>query len=1144
MPRDAENRVSFNCSRWLFPFSIAAIAFAVSAPAVVTFAYVRTVSASARVPRVSVTAGSAREPATPEQGVVTGGQARQRVSSPVESPARGIWMRCTSSAFETWRDGRWVPIFFKGFNLGAAPPGRFPGEFAASKLQYEDWLAELSELGANAVRVYTIHPPHFYEALNEHNSDPGRKPIWLFQGAWCDLPADLDFYNDSFSDEFGEEIRSAVDVVHGAVSLPQRRGHAYGQYSADVSRWVAGYIIGREFEPFAVLKTDELHPEATTFKGECLEVFAGTASECWVARMCDLLAAYEMEKYGQQHPVSFTNWPTLDPITHPTEVERGGGRAYHDEDAAALDPSVVKARSTFEAGFFATFHAYPYYPDFISLDPGYSAFRDRHGPCNYGAYLRDLKRRLEGMPLLVGETGVPTSRGLAHFQPQGLNHGGASETEQGKQNCRLLEDCVDAGTGGVLFFEVFDEWFKDNWLVDDLELPADRDVLWQNAQDAEEFFGILAEEPPTWPGPGFVDWSHAKLLYSDRTGDRPAKSEDSLDGCRDLRELLVSSDSRFLYLRVGFSRLDCDQNGAPDLGRMRLMVGLDTVDSLRGDNRFPLLSDVVTDCGNEFLVYVEGADSAAVLIDSGYNYSRFSRVASGRGFEVCDWPFSPQANSDGRFSRLIVETNRERVDSRGRLFPPLHLDAGKLRYTEESGAVCVAGGDWRANTEEDYLEFRIPWALLNITDPSSRSVLDDSLGTPELEVTRTRGVVVSVLSLTNEREPRLSDSMPDLVREGRRYRFASDSLKAYAWPGWESVSYVERRKSSFGLLSECFSATPVVPASSVRVRVALWPGDAAGAASVSFDDGTASQVEYALPILEDAGIRATFGVCGAWMQPSRTKVELAPGCVREQLSVPDLAGLREQGHEIASHGYRHVFLDTLTAEALREEVRKARFYLEEAIGGSVTLFHYPFSRVNDEVAAEVRKAGFKGARAAGGVNESSPDRYALKSVAVVSDEVPGRTRMERLISETRAQNGWLILMYHNVLPAGSPEARCYRELYPEEPYYVTPRRFRSHMRLLSNSGLYIAPECEVLQYIMARDGAWLEVREEERQATIKVRPGNAEINSGVVLTLVVELPWKRVRVSGSLNDSEQRVFNGRLVLEARAGSEISIHRME
>jgi Tfp pilus assembly protein PilF len=65
--------------------------------------------------------------------------------------------------------GRWSPLWIKAVNLGAALPGKYPSEFPPNDSTYERWIALIAQMGANAIRLYTIHPPHFYAALRSWN---------------------------------------------------------------------------------------------------------------------------------------------------------------------------------------------------------------------------------------------------------------------------------------------------------------------------------------------------------------------------------------------------------------------------------------------------------------------------------------------------------------------------------------------------------------------------------------------------------------------------------------------------------------------------------------------------------------------------------------------------------------------------------------------------------------------------------------------------------------------------------------------------------------------------------------------------------------------------------------------------------------
>ena len=163
-----------------------------------------------------------------------------------------------------------------------------------------------------------------------------------------------------------------------------------------------------------------------------------------------------------------------------------------DNDAIGLDAVKMRATPANPAGSFASYHAYPYYPDFLVLDPGYARARSPGGPSNYFGYLRELVEHHGDMPVMISEYGVPSSRGNAHVQPQGWNHGGHSEAEQAEIDARLTRDIHASGAAGAVLFEMIDEWFKKNWIVIDFEQPLERNRLWLNPLDAEQNYGIIA----------------------------------------------------------------------------------------------------------------------------------------------------------------------------------------------------------------------------------------------------------------------------------------------------------------------------------------------------------------------------------------------------------------------------------------------------------------------------------------------------------------------------------------------------------------------------------------------------------------------------------------------------------------------------
>jgi len=727
------------------------------------------------------------------------------------------------------------PIFVKGVNRGVALPGRFPAEFPQKQDTYEDWLAQVGAMGANVVRLYTLLPPVFYAALEAHNKKDPERPLWLVQGVWTEPPPGDDYAATGFDDEFKAEIRRVVDAVHGNLDQPARPGHASGAYRADVSASTLAWLLGREWEPYSVQRFDRKGQaaERAAFHGDYFEAAAeATPFESWLASTLDYATGYETTQYRQQRPVAFVSWPTLDPLTHPTEAtveeevrlrrERGGPpgppiREY-DNDGVSVDALHILAGKQSRAGQYASYHAYPYYPDFMSLDPGYGRARDSEGPCNYIGYLRDLVRHHGSQPVLIAEFGVPSSRGMAHRQAQGFDHGGHSETRQGEIDAHLLRDIHEAGLAGGILFALLDEWFKRNWLVTEFEIPADRNPLWLNALDPEQNYGVLAARPGghTWKvsiDGRPEDWNGIKPLVEKRTGGPEVPLDDGHDGARTLRGLAVASDEAYLYLRLDVEKLDADGDGAPDWSEAAYVIGIDTYDEKRGDRRLPVndrsapAGRTASPAGLEFCLILDGEKTARLLVDAPYD------IATHRTHR----PYGSVANADGRYIEIKQTTNRDRLGRDGTAYPAQEYSLSPLRHgsidRRDSDYNTLA--DWRVGRTGDFIEVRLGWGLLNVTDPSSRRVLHDNpddlraIGTVVTPGFRFIAAAIKPAGAPGGATPvagRVTDRLP-----------AGDALSArdlplYSWNGWERPAYRIERKDTWTILKAAFAALPSGPA--------------------------------------------------------------------------------------------------------------------------------------------------------------------------------------------------------------------------------------------------------------------------------------------------------------------------------------------
>ena len=708
------------------------------------------------------------------------------------------------------RTGRWTPLWIKAVNLGAALPGKHPSEFPPNDGTYERWIELMAEMGANAVRVYTVHPPHFYAALRTWNLAHPARPLWLIHGVWTELPPGKkeERYEDpKWLERFRKEMRDVVSLLHGDAAIPASPGHASGVYLADVSPWTLGYIIGREWEPYSVVAYNALRPGRRDYRGTYVNVTAGNALEVWLGEQSEYLAAFEMERYNAQRPIAYTNWPTLDPLSHPTETTvaqelsllRARGEKIiaipkeYDNDAVGLDALKMRATAKFPAGVFASYHAYPYYPDFLIVDPGYSKARSPEGPSSYFGYLRELVEHHGDMPVVISEYGIPSSRGNAHFNPQGWHHGGLSEREQATANARLTRDIHAAGAAGAGLFALIDEWFKKNWLVVEFEYPAERKRLWLNVLDAEEHYGVIAmragkkDSAIVIDGNG-ADWQGRPLFYG------PPGTPTGVATPLQLKSLRVAHDEAYVYLRLDV--------GSIDWTRAHYQIGIDTYRRELGDTRLPHTGSS-SPTGLEFVVHLGGPTQAQVLVDHPYNLYRPVPIQGSKPQAwqyVLNSPFRSVANNAGKWDSLVVVTNRRRIGRDGRIYPSISHNQNRLLHAKQTENSLA---DWFADPRTGIIEARIPWGMLHVTDPSSRMVLHGNPATKKVAGTVTDGFRFVVESYDPSRPNASGDVMP---------RGKSPSsfgvLPTWTWPTWEVPQWYSETKPLFGEMKRTFARIP------------------------------------------------------------------------------------------------------------------------------------------------------------------------------------------------------------------------------------------------------------------------------------------------------------------------------------------------
>jgi hypothetical protein len=600
----------------------------------------------------------------------------------------------------------------KGINLGSSPPGYFPGEiaYAISAAQYESWISAIAAAGFNSIRIYTLHPPVFYEKLSNYNYRHPDKPLLLFQGVWLGEvedsrdPAQYDLTLRTNS--FRNDIHEVIDCIHGNRSIGFRPGRAYGDYRSDIGRWTAGYILGREISPQEVDSTNSFHPSMTTFAGSQFSITGATATESFLTRMLDATVSYEDLNYSEKHPVSISSWPTLDPLTHPTEI-------HTDEDKASFDIQKIAGKN-FEAGLFATYHAYPYYPNFISEQPSYQSFTDAQGRNSYLGYITDLKNHYAGIPLVIGEFGVPSSWGSAHQSFSKMDHGGYSEEQQGAKNLRMMNNIFDAGCAGGFMFAWMDEWFKPTWIVGYLEaygfnsggnyVPTRQ--LWHNLLSPEQNFGL-------------VSFSQTEIL--------PLIPYQKNNPTGPVSKIEATNDNSMFYLNIGTS-----QNILPG---DTIMIAFDTYSAVTGESRLPN-GKPLTNRSEFLLLMIAGDDTADYYVTEAYDMKGLTPRFNLSNPLVQKFR---STNTDGAPWKVMQWINDG--------FELTSQDPGRL--PAENTSDFTFGKRTAAAWFNNNIKIRIPWTMLYFYDPTRMKVIDgansyDGGASYEISTSSSDGIAISV----------------------------------------------------------------------------------------------------------------------------------------------------------------------------------------------------------------------------------------------------------------------------------------------------------------------------------------------------------------------------------------------------------------
>lgn len=720
----------------------------------------------------------------------------------------------------------------RGVDMGSGIPGEWSTDYAIDEETYLRWFAQIQEMGANCIRVYTLLGEDFYNAFYEYNKDR-EEPLYLIHGVWVNdyvQNSHRDAYDEDFRQAFINDCRTLVDVLHGNRTVSLGYGAGSGSYRRDVSQWVIGYILGVEWEDVTVEYTNQKYPERNAYAGKYLYTTPeATPFEAMLCEVGDRLLEYESGRYKQQRLIAFSNWPATDPFVYPGLITQ------YFQKCAQVDAEHIRTTDAVLSGQFASYHVYPYHPSYLeyiddaqellredltdeellariqarmeesggledktedevqalleneredletrqkaverteernaqkqsprALDYLKGDYLDPDGERNpYYTYLRMLNT-YHTMPVVISEFGLPASRGMSQRDLSGnRSQGRLSEHEQAEALAECWQDIKAAGCAGGCVFSWQDEWFRRTWNTMHA-VDLDNTAYWSDYQTDRQFFGLLAFDPGEEESVCYVDGDISEWDGEDVVAENGDMT------------LSMKYDEKFLYFLVHKEGLEPEED--------TLYIPLD-ITPKTGSTYCREPAAAFTRAA-DFLVVLEGKENSRVLVQERYNVLRamYSEELNEEN------PYLDPMDQDSPVFepiRLLLQTAA--VFTSGDFTAPAETyETGRLKHgnanPEEEAFDSLADFMFSG----DYAEIRLPWQLLNFSNPSEMQIHDDYYENYGVENMRI-GELYAGIGSGDENEGRIP-------------------MEAFELEGWgKEVTYHERLKEAYYTLQELWT---------------------------------------------------------------------------------------------------------------------------------------------------------------------------------------------------------------------------------------------------------------------------------------------------------------------------------------------------
>ena len=646
----------------------------------------------------------------------------------------------------------------KGVELSSSIPGNSATNHEIDKETWIRWFEQIKEMGANTIRISTIYNDTFYNAFYEFNYS-NKDKLYLIQGIQISDYANNsgeDAYSKAFFNTLQRDSAIAIDVIHGKRNTNKNETRGSGRYRKDVSPWVLGYVVGNYWNPGTMAYTNNNKDYDSKYEGKYfITTDDSTVFEAMLAKIMDDMVSYETKKYKTQRLVSFINDPQNDPFTY----EKYYAKQLNKYNI--LDAENIKATSELKSGYIATYFVYDFRPEFTKYfsDEQKLALTEELETLNqeliYDGYTQ-LLAKYHTMPVIIFDDGYSTSRGTDDIE------GPITEEEQGQKIVQTYEDIINSGCSGSIISSWQDSWERRTWNTS-YAVNVEEAFLWRDVQTKAQGYGLLSFEAGDEKSVSYVD------------GDKSEWNEKDMVFKNKESSLSVKYDESFIYILFEKKGLSEDED---------IFIPIDTTPK-SGSNR-SLRPRLKFDRNVDFILNISGRNNSRVIVQDRYEVLRQNYLMETEG----DDPFIsfPKVDSSDFVSIRMVCKNNTMI--------PEFIDSDlskkmKLFDSFETGKLVYGNGNPKDRNYNslsdfyygnDFVEVRLPWQMLNFSNPSKMSIHDDyyeNYGVEEINISK---LYIGIAEINQKNPSEMMDVKLD---------------------GWgNNVSYHERLKKSYFILKE------------------------------------------------------------------------------------------------------------------------------------------------------------------------------------------------------------------------------------------------------------------------------------------------------------------------------------------------------